>query len=89
MYEKILKKAYLYFTASTKSVSWKNYDIVSFLVNGLAELCSVKPDVSYTICFGILRSFSTKIKKMQTEGDKQKMMKLYNFKVLNTFRFMA
>jgi len=68
IYEKIMKKAYLNFSASTRAVTWKSYDKVSFLVNGLAELCSIRPLISYIIVFGILRSLAAQVKKYQTDG---------------------
>ena len=64
-YEKILKRAYLSFCASVKSVTWRRYDTVSFLINGLAEFYSVNPEISYTITFGILKSLAEKIKKFK------------------------
>lgn len=69
-YEKILKRAYLSFCASVKSITWRTYDTVSFLINGLAEFYSVNPEISYTITFGILKSLAEKIKKLQTENNK-------------------
>jgi hypothetical protein len=37
-YEKMMKKAYLAFVDNAKAVSWRNYDAVAFLVNGLVVL---------------------------------------------------
>lgn len=36
-YDKILKKAYLIFVEYCKQVTWRNYDLVSFLINGLVD----------------------------------------------------
>lgn len=89
LYEKILKRAYLSFSANVKEVTWRTYDSVAFLINGLAEIFSVDSEISYTITFGLLKSLAEKIKKLQTENNKLKMTKVYNFKVLNTFRFIS
>lgn len=89
LYEKILKRAYLSFCTNVKEVTWRTYDSVSFLINGLAEIFSVDSEISYTITFGLLKSLAEKIKKLQTENNKLKMTKIYNFKVLNTFRFIS
>jgi hypothetical protein len=34
-YEKIIKKAYLIFVDNCKIVAWRNYDLISFMVNGM------------------------------------------------------
>lgn len=36
-YEKILKKAFLTFVEHCKLVSWRNYDLVSFMTNGMVD----------------------------------------------------
>jgi hypothetical protein len=36
-YEKIMKKAFIAFVENAKAVSWRNYDAVAFMINGLVS----------------------------------------------------
>ncbi len=36
-YEKILKKAYLTYVENCKVVTWRNFDLISFMTNGMVS----------------------------------------------------
>lgn len=67
-YDKILKKAYLTFAEAAKIVSWRNYDLVTFMTNGLVELFRVKPEVSYILTFRLVQGLAARIKDLYTQN---------------------
>lgn len=67
-YDKILKKAYLTFAEACKMVSWRNYDLVTFMTNGLVELFRVKPEVSYILTFRLVQGLAARIKDLYTQN---------------------
>jgi hypothetical protein len=88
-YEKVMKKAYLTYISSCTSVTWRNYDLVSFMTNGLVELFRCRSDISYILVFNILQGIAGKTKGLYTANDAEKIKKLFNWKTLNTLRFIA
>lgn len=55
----------------------------------------MKPDVSYVLAFNVLQGLAIRVKALYTQNvslshqDKEKIKKLFNWKTLNTLRFLA
>ena len=84
--EKIIKKCYMEFSKSSKTVNWRNWEIVNFTKNGIIELMTIDTEISYVIIFSIIQKWAKTLKGLQKKVKKDTVSALYNWGTINSQR---
>ena len=84
--EAILKKCYMEFFKAAKSVTWRTWEFVNFMKNGVVEMLSIDPEISYVIVFSIIQKWGKILKRLQKKVKKDSISALYNWGTINSLR---
>ena len=84
--EKIIKKCYIEFFESGKSMSWRTWEIINFTKNGIIELMTIDTEISYVILFSIIQKWAKILKQIQKRVKKDTISALYNWGTINSLR---
>lgn len=80
---------YLNYTKSTKIVTWRNWELIKFMINCFNEFMKININASYYICFSFLRDIGVHMKNSMTNKSEEVVRNLCNWQILNNVRLLS